>query len=82
MKQQTVRVDLVADFVCPWCWLGWRHWQAAKRLVPDIRTDVTWRPHELDPTIPEDGRRGKGDESDTRWGTRSSPAPLPQTAPT
>jgi predicted DsbA family dithiol-disulfide isomerase len=50
-----VRIDLVADFVCPWCWLGWRSWLAAKKLSPDIRTEVTWRPHELDPTLPEEG---------------------------
>ena len=74
MKQQTVRVDLVADFVCPWCWLGWRHWQAAKKLIPDIRTDVTWRPHELDTTIPEEGAPYRdymkakfGGENAERW---------------
>ena len=52
---QTVRIDLVSDFVCPWCWLGWRNWIAAKKLVPDIKTEVTWRPYELDPAIPEEG---------------------------
>ncbi|WP_394694028.1 DsbA family oxidoreductase [Hyphobacterium sp.] len=50
-----VRIDLVADFVCPWCWLGWRNWMAAKKLAPDIRSEVTWRPYELDPTLPEEG---------------------------
>lgn len=50
-----VRIDLVADFVCPWCWLGWRNWLAAKRLVPDIPAEVTWRPYELDPEIPDEG---------------------------
>ncbi|WP_421785748.1 DsbA family oxidoreductase [Hyphobacterium sp.] len=50
-----VRIDLVADFVCPWCWLGWRNWLAAKKLAPDIKTEVTWRPHELDPTLPDEG---------------------------
>jgi len=50
-----VRIDLVADFVCPWCWLGWRNWMAAKKLAPDIKSEVTWRPYELDPTLPEEG---------------------------
>ena len=50
-----VRIDLVADFVCPWCWLGWRNWMAAKKLAPDIRSEVSWRPYELDPTLPEEG---------------------------
>jgi predicted DsbA family dithiol-disulfide isomerase len=52
---QPVRIDLVADFVCPWCWLGWRNWIAARKLAPDIRTELTWRPYELDPTIPDEG---------------------------
>jgi len=52
---EPVRIDLVADFVCPWCWLGWRNWLAAKKLAPDIKTEVTWRPYELDPSIPDEG---------------------------
>ena len=50
-----VRIDLVSDFVCPWCWLGWRNWIAAKKLAPDIKTEVSWRPYELDPSLPEEG---------------------------
>ncbi|MEE2525341.1 DsbA family oxidoreductase [Hyphobacterium sp. HN65] len=50
-----VRIDLVADFVCPWCWLGWRNWLAAKKIANDIKTEVTWRPYELDPSLPEEG---------------------------
>lgn len=52
---QAVRVDLVADFVCPWCWLGWRNWLAAKKIAHDIKTELTWRPHELDPSLPDEG---------------------------
>ncbi|MCW5724786.1 MAG: DsbA family oxidoreductase [Maricaulaceae bacterium] len=51
-----VAVDLVADFVCPWCWLGWRNWVKAQKLAPEIRAETTWRPHELDPTVPKQGK--------------------------
>lgn len=53
---KTVSVDIVADFVCPWCWLGKRNWDAALNQVPDIKVETTWRPYQLDPTIAREGR--------------------------
>lgn len=53
---KTVSVDIVADFVCPWCWLGKRNWDAALTQVPDIKVETTWRPYQLDPTIAREGR--------------------------
>lgn len=53
---KTVSVDIVADFVCPWCWLGKRNWDAALDQVPDIKVETTWRPYQLDPTIAREGR--------------------------
>ena len=50
-----LQVDLVVDFVCPWCWLGHRYWQKARKLMPEISTETVFRPHELDPSIPPDG---------------------------
>ena len=48
-------IDLVADMVCPWCFIGWRRLQAAAALRPDVDVHVTWRPYQLDPTLPEGG---------------------------
>ncbi|ALL13425.1 DsbA family oxidoreductase [Caulobacter henricii] len=52
---QTMIVDVVADVVCPWCYLGWRRVKAALALRPDIDAKLIWRPYQLDPTLPEDG---------------------------
>lgn len=52
---QTLIVDVVADVVCPWCYLGWRRVKAAVALRPDIDARLIWRPYQLDPTLPEDG---------------------------
>ena len=52
----TVSVDIVADLVCPWCWLGKRNWDAARKLVPDIPVETVWRPYQLDPDLPRAGR--------------------------
>ncbi|OYX92061.1 MAG: disulfide bond formation protein DsbA, partial [Caulobacter sp. 35-67-4] len=52
---QPMIVDVVADVVCPWCYLGWRRVKAAVALRPDIEAKLVWRPYQLDPTISEQG---------------------------
>lgn len=52
-------VDVVADVVCPWCYLGWRRLKAAIALRPDTNAVLIWRPYQLDPTLPEDGAERK-----------------------
>jgi len=54
----TIEVDIVSDFVCPWCWLGYKLFlkgaqQAQKQLKAQI--NLSWRPYMLDPTTPEGG---------------------------
>lgn len=48
-------VDVVADVVCPWCYLGWRRVKAALAQRPGMQTSVIWRPYQLDPSLPEEG---------------------------
>jgi predicted DsbA family dithiol-disulfide isomerase len=54
MSQQMI-VDVVADVVCPWCYLGWRRLKSAIALRPDVNASLIWRPYQLDPSIPEEG---------------------------
>ena len=71
----SVTVDIVSDLVCPWCWLGKRHWDEARKLTADIKVDTTWRPYQLDPTLAREGRPYKdymrekfsGAEASGRW---------------
>jgi predicted DsbA family dithiol-disulfide isomerase len=51
----TVRIDVVSDVVCPWCYIGKRRLEAALALTPDIAVDVNWRPYFLNPWIPREG---------------------------
>lgn len=53
---QKISVDIVADLVCPWCWLGKRNWDAALASTPDIAVETVWRPYQLDPTLPREGK--------------------------
>jgi predicted DsbA family dithiol-disulfide isomerase len=52
---QPLIIDVVADVVCPWCYLGWRRLKSAVALRPDVETKLIWRPYQLDPTLPEEG---------------------------
>lgn len=55
MTQSNVSVDLVMDFVCPWCWLGLSQWQAALDKRPKVGVETLIRPYQLDPTVPVEG---------------------------
>ena len=50
-----VRIDVVSDVACPWCYIGKRRLEAALKARPDISADVHWRPYMLDPMIPKGG---------------------------
>lgn len=71
--RQTLSIDVVSDVVCPWCYLGQKRLDAAIAGAPDVEVSVTWRPFQLDPTIPTKGMDRKaymrakfGDESRLR----------------
>lgn len=50
-----MQIDFIADVVCPWCYLGWRRLEKALAMRPDLKATITWRPYQLDPTLPEEG---------------------------
>ncbi|MBI3808022.1 MAG: DsbA family oxidoreductase [Nitrospirae bacterium] len=48
------RIDIYSDIVCPWCYVGKRRLERALTAVGgDLH--VTWRPFQLNPTMPLDG---------------------------
>jgi predicted DsbA family dithiol-disulfide isomerase len=49
-----LRVDIVSDVVCPWCFIGWRQLQAAL-AAEGVEADVRWHPFELNPAMPPEG---------------------------
>jgi predicted DsbA family dithiol-disulfide isomerase len=68
--RQTLTIDVVSDVVCPWCYLGQKRLDAAIAASPDVDVAISWRPFQLDPTIPREGMDRKaymrakfGDES-------------------
>ncbi|MGC2717421.1 MAG: DsbA family oxidoreductase [Pseudolabrys sp.] len=54
-NHQPVRIDVVSDIVCPWCFIGKHRLEKAIALNPDIPVEVHWRPYFLNDWIPRDG---------------------------
>ena len=50
-----MKIDVVSDVICPWCFLGKRRLDRALTLVPEVKPEVTFRPFFLDPSIPSEG---------------------------
>ena len=51
-----LHIQIYSDVVCPWCYVGMKRLEAALALL-DRPSDltVTWRPFELNPTMPPPG---------------------------
>jgi predicted DsbA family dithiol-disulfide isomerase len=54
-NQHPVRIDVVSDVVCPWCFIGKRRLEKAIALNPQIPVEVHWRPYFLNDWIPREG---------------------------
>jgi predicted DsbA family dithiol-disulfide isomerase len=52
---QPVRIDVVSDVVCPWCFIGKHRLEAALKLKPGIAVEVRYRPYFLNDWIPREG---------------------------
>lgn len=51
----SVRIEIIADLVCPWCYIGKHRLEAAVAAYSGLNVNVHWRPYQLDPSLPEDG---------------------------
>jgi len=50
-----LRIDVISDSVCPWCYIGKRRLEQALALRPDITAEIHWWPFLLNPEIPPEG---------------------------
>jgi predicted DsbA family dithiol-disulfide isomerase len=50
-----MQLDVIADPICPWCYVGQRHLEEALRRRPIPALAIRWRPFMLDPSIPPGG---------------------------
>ena len=53
---EPLSIDVVSDVVCPWCFIGKRHLEAALAGLPEATgATVRWHPFELNPDLPAAG---------------------------
>jgi predicted DsbA family dithiol-disulfide isomerase len=50
-----VRIDVVSDVVCPWCYIGKHRLERALALTRDTPVEVEFKPYFLNPWIPREG---------------------------
>jgi len=67
-NKPTLRVDVVSDVVCPWCFIGKRRLEKAIALRPDHPVEVHWRPYYLNDWVPLEGI-SRADYLTTKFGS-------------
>lgn len=55
-KKTKIRVDVVSDIMCPWCYVGKKHLDQATKITSELEVDIHWLPYQLDPTLPPLGK--------------------------
>lgn len=49
-----MKVEVWSDIMCPFCYIGKRHYEAAlKQFADSNRIEIEWKSFQLDPTIPK-----------------------------
>lgn len=51
-----MQIEVFSDVVCPWCYVGFARLRQALAARPDLPSEVTWLPFELNPGLPPEGR--------------------------
>lgn len=55
-----IKVDVVSDVVCPWCYIGKRRLEkAVAELKDDYEFEINYLPFELNPDMPKEGKNQK-----------------------
>ena len=63
-----LKIDVVSDVVCPWCYIGKKRIESALAMVPDVPVEVQWRPFFLNPWVPREGM-SREDYLTTKFGS-------------
>lgn len=50
-----MRIDIISDTICPWCFIGKRRLARALKQRPEPQVEITWRPFQLNPDMPREG---------------------------
>jgi Predicted dithiol-disulfide isomerase involved in polyketide biosynthesis len=60
MSKPKIKIEVVSDVVCPWCYIGKRRLEKAMDQLKDqMDFDVEFLPFELNPDMPKEGKDQK-----------------------
>jgi predicted DsbA family dithiol-disulfide isomerase len=63
-----LRIDVISDVVCPWCFIGKRRLEKAIAMRPNRPVEVHWRPYYLNEWVPLEGM-SRADYLTTKFGS-------------
>jgi len=51
-----MKIEIVSDVICPWCYIGKRRLEKALQLVDgEVKPEIQWLPFQLNPDMPREG---------------------------
>jgi predicted DsbA family dithiol-disulfide isomerase len=50
-----IKLDILSDPICPWCYIGWTNLARALDARPDHPFAIEWHPFQLNPDMPAGG---------------------------
>ena len=50
-----IKLDILSDPICPWCYIGKANLDRALAAAPDHPFQIAWHPFQLNPDMPEGG---------------------------
>lgn len=71
MTDKTVKLDIMSDPICPWCYIGKTHLDKALAAIPDHPFVIEWHPFQLNPDMPAEGM-GRRDYLETKFGGKDA----------
>ena len=50
-----INIKVISDTICPWCYIGKKELDVAIDSLSEINFTITYKPFQLDPTMPPQG---------------------------
>lgn len=68
---EPVKLDIMSDPICPWCFIGKAHLDRALAAHPDHPFLIEWHPFQLNPEMPAEGM-GRRDYLEGKFGGKAA----------
>jgi len=71
MRATMIKLDILSDPICPWCYIGKAHLDRALSKSPDHPFEIEWHPFQLNPDMPAGGM-SRRDYLETKFGGKEN----------